>query len=103
MQVVENLTEFTGRVLARQRHPSLDGYDLVTLRAEQSHGVQGYADLLSARVPGDLELVVRRDLLGDAGPRAVLRCRAALTGRGEIMVQPHPAPGDFSVQPARRT
>ena len=97
MQVVENLTELTGRVLALRPHPSLDGFDVVTLRAEQARAVPGYADLLSARVPGELEVLVRRELLDGAGAGALLSCRAALTSRGEVMAEPHPAPGDFSV------
>lgn len=100
MQVVENLTELTGRLLDRRPHPSLDGFEVVTLRAEQARAVPGFADLLSARVPGELEVLVRRELLGDAVAGAVLSCRAALTTRGEVMAQPHPAPGDFSLRPS---
>ena len=99
MQVVENLTELTGGIQGRRPHPSLDGFDVVTLRAEQARAVPGYADLLSARVPGELEVLVRRELLGDAAAGTVLRCRAALTSRAEVMAEPHPAPGDFQVLP----
>jgi hypothetical protein len=100
MQVVENLTELTGRLLERRPHPSLDGFEVVSLWAEQARAVPGYRDLLSARVPGELEVLVRRELLGDAGAGVVLSCRAALTSRGEVMAQPHPAPGDFTLHPA---
>jgi len=97
MQVVENLTELTGRILDRQRHPLLDGFDVVAMRVEQARPIPGYADLLSARVPGDLDVVVRGELLGDAGAGAVLRCRAAFTSRGEVMAEPYPAAGDFEL------
>jgi hypothetical protein len=99
MQVVENLTELTGRTLARQQHPSLDGFDVVTIHVEQARPIPGYADLLSARMPDDLDVLVRRELLGDVGAGAVLRCRAALTSRGEVMAEPYPAPEDFALLP----
>jgi hypothetical protein len=45
-----------------------------------------------------MELAVRHDLLESAAPGATLRLRAKLSV-GEVMAEPYPDPGDFTVQP----
>ena len=96
VQGVENLTAITGRVVARQRHPRLDDYDIVTLDLERAETVSGKANLLGAQSLSAIELTVRRALLGNAGAGARLRCRAKRTPDG-AMCEPHPDPGDFEI------
>ena len=96
MQVIDNLTTISGRVLARSAHPTLHDYDLLDLALEQAEPVPGRADLLSAQVGTEIGLTVRRELLGEAQPGSQLRCRAKRTPDG-AMCEPHPEPGDFAV------
>jgi hypothetical protein len=98
VQAVENLTQISGTITARKPHPSLSDYDVVTVRLAQAEAVPGKANLLAARAGGDVDVAVRRDLLGDAAVRSQLRCRAKFTPDG-AMCEPHPASGDFAVDP----
>jgi hypothetical protein len=47
----------------------------------------------------EVEIAVRRELLGAAEPGWQLSCRVKLTPNGP-MAEPHPAVGDLSVTPA---
>jgi len=96
VQAVENLTQLSGRILARKPHPTLGDYDVVTLQVDGVAAVEGKANLLAARAGGPVEVTVRRALLGSAGKDARLRCRAKMTPDG-AMCETHPEPGDFEV------
>ncbi len=96
VQAIENLTLLSGTVLARQPHPRLPDYDVVTLRIDRTEPVAGKADLLTTRSGGPIQLSVRRALLGTAAVNARLRCRAKMTPDG-AMCEPHPQPTDFEV------
>jgi len=98
VQMIENLTHIEGQIVARRPHPSLAGYDVVRVRVEGARSVQGKADLLSAHVGTEVDVVVRRELLGNAQPGARLRCRAKRTADG-AMCEPYPETSDFSVAP----
>jgi len=95
---VENLTRLAGTVTARGPHPTLPDWDLVTLSVEQAQSGPGRADLLSKQAARPVQLAVRRDLLGAAGPGWRLAARAKLTQNGPL-AESHPAPGDFRVEP----
>lgn len=101
MQVIDNLTTVTGRIVSRHRHPSLDAYDLVVVHIDQTTPVEGKADLLSQFTGTELPVAVRRELLGDARAGWTLRCRAKRIPDG-AMAEPHPDEGDFAVTPGRR-
>jgi hypothetical protein len=58
--------------------------------------VEGKADLLVSQRGLKIDLAVRRELLGAAGPGAKLECRAKRTPAG-AMCEAHPKPGDFKV------
>ena len=96
VQAIDNLTTLTGQVRARARHPTLEAYDTVTLFVERAEPVPGRADLLQSEVGKEIPVAVRRELLGDSGPGARLRCRANRTPNG-VMCEPHPAPADFAL------
>jgi hypothetical protein len=96
VQVIENLTHISGRIVARRPHPSLADYDVVRLRIEHAQPVAGKADLLSSHAGTEMDVAVRRDLLGNAPAGAVLRCRAKRIPDG-AMCEPHPEDADFSV------
>jgi hypothetical protein len=106
-----NLTRVTGTVLDRRPHPTLPGRDAVVLAVDETQRVPGLRDFVApvlARAPaGDdgrrtLEVVVRRDLLGDAAPGWRLTCRVRLTPNG-LLAEPHPAAGEFALhEPERR-
>lgn len=96
-QIVENLTQLVGHIVARAEHPDLAGFDLVTIGVDEARPVEGRADLLAGVAGSKLDVEVRRALLGDAGAGASIRMRAARTGRGSVMAEPHPQPADFSV------
>jgi len=98
VQMIENLTDIEGQIVARRPHQSLADYDVLRVRVEGARSVPGKADLLSAYVGTDLDVVVRRQLLDNAQPGARLRCRAKRTPDG-AMCEPHPAASDFSVAP----
>jgi len=93
---IENLTTVRGTITARRAHPRLSGWDLVTLVVEHIEPVPGTPDLLSPWIQGDLELAVRRELLGEAPPGARLSCRAKVTPQG-AMCEPHPHAEDFTI------
>jgi hypothetical protein len=96
VQVVDNLTDLTGVVLARSPHPTLPGWDVVRLSVERATPVTGKADLLSRHVGSELDVAVRRELLGTAGPSSRLSCRSKFTFDGALC-EPHPAPGAFRI------
>jgi hypothetical protein len=103
-----NLTTVTGTVLARRPHDTLPDWDVVTLAVDDVADVPGLRDLVGpnlrkAGVPGRdttprLDVAVRRELLGDAAPGWLLRCRVRLTPNG-AMAEPHPAPSDVALEP----
>ncbi|WP_298804469.1 hypothetical protein [uncultured Pseudokineococcus sp.] len=95
-----NLTRVTGTVARRRPHPALDAWDLVALAVESTAPVPGRADLVSRRLPpgAPLEVAVRRELLGDAGPgwRVDVRVRAT---PADVLAETSPAPGDLVLRP----
>jgi hypothetical protein len=101
---VENLSRLTGTITARTAHPTLDGWDVVTVSVDDVQDVPGKAHLLAALLAGQeagqpLRVAVRRELLGSAEAGARLHARVRVTANGAI-AEPHPDPQDFSVQPA---
>ncbi|BAC68891.1 hypothetical protein AQJ43_10625 [Streptomyces avermitilis] len=99
VQAIENLTTLRIRLISRAPHPRLAEWDQVAADILDADPVRGYADLLSHRVGGRVELAIRRDLLDGAAPGAVIRLRAKLAA-GEIVAEPHPPPGEFTITPA---
>jgi hypothetical protein len=93
---IENLTRIRGTITSRRPHPSLPGWDVVTVDVDAAEPVPGMRDLLASRAGSGFEVAVPRALLGSAGPGAQVSCRAKLTPNG-AMCEPHPKPGDFSV------
>lgn len=98
VQAIENLTAITGTILGLANHPSLPGYEVVTLRLEEAQPVQGKADLISNQLGNEMHVIVRSDLLSGAGRGARLRCRARRTPDG-AMCEPHPEIDQFSILP----
>jgi hypothetical protein len=99
-----NLTRIAGTVLARRPHPTLSGWDLVTLAVEATSPVEGSRDLVGPRLaespggaPAELEVAVRRELLGDAVPGWHVTARVKVTPDGP-MARPHPGDGEFGVE-----
>ena len=95
---VENLTRLVGRVAERAPHPTLPDWDLVTLAVDRAEGVAGKADLLSRRADRPLQVAVRRELLGDAGPGWRLDGRARVTAGGALL-EAYPHEGDLRLSP----
>ncbi|HEV7657864.1 MAG TPA: hypothetical protein VGP36_24445 [Mycobacteriales bacterium] len=95
-QAIENLTRLTARLLDRQPHPTLPGWDSVRLTLLEAEPVPDRADLLSQYIGTDLDVAVPTGLLADAPPGATLRFRARLTTNGILAER---APEEFSVQP----
>jgi hypothetical protein len=102
-----NLTRLTGTIVARRPDPSGADRDVVVLAVDDAQEVPGLRDLVGpavaraeARDDGRrvVEVVVRRELLGDAAPGWRLTCRVRFTPNG-LMAEPHPAEGAFAVQP----
>jgi hypothetical protein len=88
VQVVENRTDIEGGVRSRAPHPSLNSYDVLAVAVDDAWPVEGYADLLSARVGSVLDLNVKRSLLPDddiGGWR--IKCRAYMGGPGEVFAE----------------
>ena len=103
-----NLSRVTGTVLARRPHPTLPERDAVLLAVDATQRVDGLRDLLGpvlARAPArddgrrEIEVVVRRQLLGEAGPGWRLTCRVRFTPNG-LLAEPHPAPEAFALEEA---
>ncbi len=102
-----NLTRVTGAVRSRRPHATLPDRDTVVLAVDATQRVPGLRDLVApvlARAPlgGDgrreLEVVVRRELLGAAAPGWRLTCRVRVTPNG-LLAEPHPAAGAFALHP----
>jgi hypothetical protein len=96
VQAIDNLTRLSGSIVARSAHPTLADYDFVTLQVNSAEPVPERADLLGRHVGGQLQVAVRRDLLGnaDAGTRLMLRAKAGVNG---AMAEKNPAAQDFSM------
>ncbi len=99
-----NLTRVSGTILERRPHPTLAGWDLVTLAVESTAPVEGRRDLVGPRLAagegdgaGELEVAVPGDLLGPAGRGWHLVARVKLTPNGP-MARPHPGGGDFETR-----
>jgi hypothetical protein len=99
MQIIENLTQITGRIISRAPHPTLSGFDIVRLHLKSAEPVEGRTDLLSGYTNQEISVAVRRDLLGQVQVGAQLRCRAKRIPEG-AMCEPHPEAGNFSVDPS---
>jgi len=97
VQAIENQTQIQGQILAIREHPSLPGYDIVSLLLTASQPVPGKVNLL-AQPPGtNLNLTVRHSLLGEARVGIYLRCRAKRTPDG-AMCEKEPEPGAFTIE-----
>jgi hypothetical protein len=98
MQVIENLTRLRGRILRRVPHPARAGYDLLTLRIDETQPVEGKADLLGRHMGGTLDVAVRSELLQDAknSGGVDVDLRAKMTPDGAL-AEPHPEPGNFTI------
>jgi hypothetical protein len=95
---VEHLTRLAGTVLARWPHERLPDRDVVLLDVDSAEVVLG-PDLLSQRIGQEVEVTVRRELLGAAGPGARLSVRAHLTPVG-VVAESHPPPGELLIAEA---
>jgi len=95
-----NLTEVSGSILARRPHPTLPDWDVVSLAVDSSSPVPGVRDIAGPRLrtppgegppagPPEVDVAVRRDLLGAAGPGWHLTCRVKLTPDG-LMAERRP-------------
>src|SRR5690349_12562742 len=100
VQAIENLTVIIGTILSLASHPVLPGYDMVTLRLEETRPVEGKADLISNQLGKEMLVAVRRELLAGARPGTRLQCRAKRTPDG-AMCEPHPEEGSFVIMPQR--
>lgn len=83
--------------MARQPHPRLDDYDIVTLDIERAEPVEGKANLVGTSPGSRLDVTIRRALLGAAAQGARLRLRAKRTLDG-VMAEPHPEPQNFKIE-----
>ena len=99
MQVIENLTRLRGVILRRAPHPSRAGYDVLRLKVEEAHAVEGKADLLGRHLGETLDVAVRSELLRDAECKdgTSVNLRAKMTPDG-AMAESHPNPDDFSLE-----
>lgn len=108
-----NLTVVSGTILARRPSDTLADWDVLSLAVDTTSPVAGLRDLVGPNIArtatrrGDdddendrvvIEISVRRELLGGAGPGWQIRLRARLTPDGP-MAEPHPAGGDLAVSP----
>ncbi|MFI5531092.1 hypothetical protein ACIA8O_21385 [Kitasatospora sp. NPDC051853] len=96
---MENLTVLRVRLVSAAPHPRLPGWQLARVELLSATPVEGFADLLSPRVGGPLDLAVRPAQLAGVAPGTVLRLRARLSA-GEAFAEQEPAPGDFAVEGA---
>ena len=99
-----NLTRVSGTILERRAHPTLPGWDLVSLAVESTAPVEGVRDLVGPRLAdrldegaAELEVAVPHGLLGAAEPGWHVSARVKLTPNGP-MARPHPVEGEFSVE-----
>ncbi len=97
VQVVENLTRLSGRIVSREPDPRRDGWDAVVVHVEDAAPVAGMVDLLSRHRGEDLPVAFRRALLGEAraGSRLTFRARFAADG---ALAEPYPDEGDLRVE-----
>ena len=93
-----NLTRLTGTAAARAAHPSQAEWDLVTLAVEDAQPVDGYANLLGGRTGEEVDVAVRRALLGEVGPGWRVTLRARLT-TGGVVGEGWPEEGNFVAEP----
>lgn len=98
VQAIENLTNLTTRLITAGPHPRLPGWDQATVEVLDAQPVAGYADLLSRRLGGRLQLAVPSPLMAGLAPGTSIRLRARLVA-GEAMAEKQPLPGDFVTQP----
>ncbi|GAA2903068.1 hypothetical protein GCM10010472_71620 [Pseudonocardia halophobica] len=98
VQVVENLTWLSGRLVGRQPHPQRAGWDVVIVHVEVARPVPDKADLLSRHEGEDLPVGFRHELLADARPGAHLTFRARFTPAGAL-AEAYPDEGDLVVRP----
>ncbi|MFB7247390.1 hypothetical protein ACFCYX_33585 [Streptomyces populi] len=96
--MIENRTALTVRLLSKDTHHRLAGWDQAVVHVLEAREVPGFADLLSRHVGQRLELAVRTELLTDAEPGDTIRLRARVTGPGQVAAENRPAPEDFVVQ-----
>jgi hypothetical protein len=102
VQARENLSAIAGTVRSIASHPELDGWDRVALELTVHDPVEGYADLLHAVAGDTIDVAVRHAVLGDdAHPGDHLRCRVRV-GRGSVLAENEPAPGDFELSHPHR-
>ena len=98
VQGIENLTALVVRVLGVSAHPSLGDWDQWDAEIVTGTPIEGQADLLSQRIGERLPIAVPRELAAAVTPGSLVACRARLN-LGEVMVEPHPGPADFTVPP----
>jgi hypothetical protein len=103
-----NLTRVTGTIVTRRPHPTFADRDVVVLAVDGTEEVPGMRDLVGPAVAraelGDhgrpeVEVAVRRELLGDAAPGWRLTCRVRFTPNG-LLAEPYPAVDASGVDPA---
>lgn len=100
-----NLTQVTGTILARRPHPTLADRDVVVLAVEGTQEVPGLQDLVGPAVARadirddgrpEVEVAVRRELLGEAAAGWRLTCRVRFTPNG-LLAEPYPPADGFAV------
>ncbi len=97
VQIIENLTQLVGTIVARQPHLQLAEYDIVTLDIERAEPVEGKANLLAMPSGSRIDVTARRALLSTAAEGARIHFRAKRTRDG-VMSEPHPEPGNFRIE-----
>lgn len=102
VQGIENLTALVVRVFEVSAHPSLDDWDQWDAEIVTATPLEGLADLLSQRVGERLPIAVPRELAAGVTPGSLVACRARLN-LGEVMVEPHADPTDFTILPPETT
>ena len=91
------MTQLVGTIVARQPHPQLGDYDIVTLDVARAEPVEGKANLLATAAGSRIDVTTRRALLGDAAAGAIVHLRAKRTLDG-AMSEPHPEAGHFRIE-----
>ncbi|MFF5158380.1 hypothetical protein ACFY3N_19440 [Streptomyces sp. NPDC000348] len=97
--MIENRTALTVRLLSKDTHPRLAGWDRAVTQVLEAREVPGFPDLLSRHVGQRLELAVRTELLANAEPGDTVRLRARVTGPGQVAAESRPEPEDFVIEP----